>query len=61
MAIAKQQPTMKYAVTLLIEGSKLETVAKKIKDAVGDVKIIGDVEKVVAPGVGDWSTEWIQP
>ncbi|HKI24759.1 MAG TPA: hypothetical protein VKA07_00455 [Candidatus Sulfotelmatobacter sp.] len=60
MATAKQQPTTKFAVTLLIEGSKLETVAKKIKEAVGDVKVIGDIEKIVVPGTGEWGTEWIK-
>jgi hypothetical protein len=31
MVSAKQKPTTKYAVTLAVEGSKLETVAKKIR------------------------------
>ena len=60
MATAKQQATTKYGVTLLIEGSKLETVAKKIKQAVGDVKIIGGIEKIVVPGTGEWATEWVK-
>jgi hypothetical protein len=59
MAIAKQQPTTKYAVTLVVEGSKLETIAKKIKGAVGDVKVLG-VEKVAIPGSGEWATEWVK-
>ena len=41
MATAKQQPKAKYGVTLVVEGTKLETVAKKIKDAVGDIKVVG--------------------
>ena len=60
MATAKQQPTTKYAVTLLIEGSKLETVAKKIKEAVGDVKFVGSIEKIIVPGTGEWGTEWVK-
>ncbi len=58
MATAKQQPTTKYAVTLVVEGTQLETVAKKIKAAVGDVKVLG-VEKVLAPAPGEWGTEWV--
>jgi hypothetical protein len=59
MATAKQKPTTKYAVTLAVEGTRLETVAKKIKDAVGDVKVLG-VEKVAIPGSGEWATEWVK-
>jgi hypothetical protein len=59
MASAKQKQTTKYAVTLAVEGSKLETVAKKIKDAVGDVKVLS-VEKVAIPGSGEWATEWVK-
>ena len=59
MATAKQQPTTKYGVTLVVEGSQLETVAKKIKEAVGDVKVLGGIEKVVVPGTGEWATEWV--
>lgn len=59
MATAKQQPTTKYAVTLVIEGTQLETVAKKIKAAVGDVKVLG-VEKVFVPAPGEWATEWVK-
>lgn len=59
MVSAKQKPTTKYAVTLAVEGSKLETVAKKIKGAVGDVKVLS-VEKVVIPGSGEWATEWVK-
>lgn len=51
-------PTTKYALTLVVEGTQLETVAKKIKAAVGDVKVIG-VEKVLAPAPGEWGTEWV--
>jgi hypothetical protein len=59
MATAKQQPTSKYGVTLVVEGSKLETVAKQIRKAVGDVKVLS-IEKVVVPGSGEWTTEWIK-
>jgi hypothetical protein len=59
MANAKQKPTTKYAVTLAVEGARLETVAKKIKDAVGDVKVLS-VEKVAIPGSGEWATEWVK-
>src|SRR6267378_2803585 len=58
MATAKQQTTTQYGVSLLIEGSKLETVAKKIKAAVGDVKVLS-VEKITVPGSGEWGTEWV--
>lgn len=59
MASAKQKPATKYAVTLAVEGSRLETVAEKIKDAVGGVKVLG-VEKVAIPGSGEWATEWVK-
>lgn len=39
-------------MTLAVEGTKLETVAKKIKDAVSDVKVLS-VEKVAIPGPGE--------
>jgi hypothetical protein len=57
MATAKQQPTTKFAVTLVVEGDKLETVAKKIK-AISDIKVLGEIQKVVTPGAGEWDTEW---
>jgi hypothetical protein len=60
MVSARQKQTVKYGVTLLIEGSKLETVAKKIKEAVGDVKIVGSIEKIIVPGTGEWGTEWVK-
>lgn len=56
MATAKQQAQPRYAVTLLIEGSKLETVAKRVKETFGDVKV-GKVEKIVVPIPGEWS-DW---
>lgn len=59
MVSAKQKQTTKYAVTLAVEGAKLETVAKKIKDAVGDVKVLS-VEKVAIPAPGEWATEWVE-
>lgn len=61
MATTKQKSssTTKYAVTLAVEGSKLETVAKKIKDAVGEVKVLS-VDKVTIPGSGEWATEWVK-
>lgn len=59
MVSAKQKPTTKYAVTVAVEGSKLETVAKKIKDAVGEVKVLS-VEKVAIPGSGEGATEWVK-
>src|SRR5437660_48843 len=58
MATAKQkQPTTKYAVSLMVEGANLETVAKQIKKAVGEIKVLG-VEKVIVPAPGEWATEW---
>lgn len=59
MATAKKQPTTKYAVTLVVEGTQLETVAKKIK-AISDVKVLGEIQKVVTPGAGEWGTEWVK-
>ena len=58
MATANQRLITKYAVTLAVEGAKLETVAQQIKDAVGDVKVLS-VEKVAIPGSGEWATEWV--
>ncbi len=52
METAMLKPITKYAVTLAVEGTKLETVAKKIKDAVGDVKVLS-VEEVAIPGPGE--------
>src|ERR1700739_2352020 len=60
MATTNQQPKAKYGVTLLIEGTKLETVAKKIKDAVGDIKIVGSIEKIIVSGTGEGGTEWVK-
>jgi hypothetical protein len=59
MATAKQQPKTKYAVSLVVEGTNLETVAKQIKKAVGEVKVLG-VEKVLVPAPGEWATEWVK-
>lgn len=59
MATAKQQPTTKYAVSLVVKGTNLETVAKQIKKAVGEVKVLG-VEKVIVPAPGEWGTEWVK-
>lgn len=55
----KSSSTTKYAVTLAVDGSKLESVAKKIKDAVGDVKVLS-VEKVAIPSPGEWATERVK-
>jgi hypothetical protein len=59
MATAKRQATTKYAVSLVVEGMNLETVAKQIKKAVGEVKVLG-VEKVIVPAPGEWGTEWVK-
>jgi hypothetical protein len=61
MAAAKQKqhPTTKYAVSLVVEGTNLETVANQIKKAVGEVKVLG-VEKVIVPAPGEWGTEWVK-
>jgi hypothetical protein len=52
MESAMLKPITRYAVTLAVKGTKLETVAKKIKDAVGDVRVLS-AEKVVIPGPGE--------
>ena len=59
MVSARQKQTAKYAVSLVIEGTKLEAVAEQIKKAVGEVKVLG-VEKVLVPAPGEWGTEWVQ-
>jgi hypothetical protein len=59
MVTAKQQPTSKYGVTLVVAGSKLETVAKQIRKAVGDVKVLS-IDRVSVSGEGEWGTEWVE-
>jgi len=54
MATAKQRHQTRYSVTLTVEGSKLETVAKKVKQALGDIKV-SNVEKISVPVAGEWS------
>jgi hypothetical protein len=56
MATAKQQAQPRYAVTLLIEGSQVEAVAKRTKQTLGDVTV-GKVEKIIVPAPGEWS-DW---
>jgi hypothetical protein len=55
MAAQQQQEKMNYAVTLVVEGARLDTMSKRAKDAFGDALLrVEKVEKVPAQGGGEW-------
>lgn len=55
MATQQQQEKLNYAVTLVIEGTRLEAMSKRAKDAFGDALLrVEKVEKIPAQGGGEW-------
>jgi len=55
MATAKQQQKAHYAVTLIVEGARLESMSKRAKEAFGDSLLrVEKVEKVPMQGGGEW-------
>lgn len=55
MATEQQQHKLNYAVTLVVEGARLEAMSKRAKDAFGDTLLrVEKVEKVPAQGGREW-------
>jgi len=55
MAMQNQPQKIQYAVTLVVEGARLETMSKRAKEVFGDTLLrVEKVEKVLAQGNGQW-------